>query len=214
MVHTIHTLPTALPAFAEDLVRDGTVYVSSLETPLVLHTPTVTLAGPLLMDEELQDIVTLKFKKTHLDAFCAVEDALKTMAISHKAEWFKNEELTDETIAAAFKSFVDVDAKTLRVRVDDQLGVFGADKSPQDPPPQGTRVKAVLSLERATFTKSQFGAVWTLKHLRLVETEDTPAYLFDADETPEYAADITENPLDDQTILMAAHDFNDVDESL
>ena len=79
MVHTIHTLPTALPAFAEDLVRDGTVYVSSLETPLVLHTPTVTLAGPLLMDEELQDFVTLKFKKTHLKIKSIKKKNLRTI---------------------------------------------------------------------------------------------------------------------------------------
>ena len=203
MVYTVHTLP--VPDFDAELQRDANVYVAPLPEPLLLQTPVVTIGTPLVIDEELQDFVTLKFKKAHLKAFTDIETSLKELALSRKLEWFKNEELADETIETAFKTFIDLESKTIRVRVDDELSVFDAAKNTVNPPPEGTKVKAVLELKRATLTKTQFGAVWTLKHLKIAEpSEAAPAYLFDPEETPDYAAEITDKPLDDQTLLAAS----------
>lgn len=212
-VHTIHTLPVS--QFDTELQRDHAVYVAtSVPEPILLQTPVITLASPLTVDDELQDFVTLKFKKAHLDTFSRVESTLLELAKDRKKEWFRNEDLSDDTIDAAFKTFIDPEAKTLRVRVDELLSAYDSKKQVVDPPAQGTKIKAILELKRATFTKSQFGAVWTLKHVRLVDEER--AYLFDPEETPDYAEHITDQPLDDHTLLAAYHDDDDaiVEDSL
>lgn len=212
MVYTLHTLPR--PDFSEQLDRDNMVYVSRLPEPLLVQTPIITLAGPLTNDEnELVDMVDLKFKKAHVNAFLMVEDHLKQCAKERKLEWFKNDELLDEVIDTAYKSFVDQDRKTVRVRVDEQLSVFDSHKNKCEPPGEGAKVKAVLELSRGTFTKTQFGTVWTLKQLKRADDDASTPYLFDPEETPEYACDITDHPLDDQT-LLAAYDASAVEESL
>jgi len=204
MVYSVHTPPT--PEFSTELQRDNTVYVSNvMDDAIVFKTPVVTLTTPLIIGDELQDFVELKFKKAHLDVFEVIEKSLRTVAMQRKGDWFKNDDLSDDVIQHAFKSFINHEAKTLRVRVDDGIATYTTCRTRCDPPiGTGVKVKAVLELHRATFTKTQFGAIWTLKQLKWVDDVPSP-YLFDPDDAPE-VDHITENALDDQTILAAYDD--------
>ena len=86
----------------------------------------------------------------------------------------------------------------MRVRLADTITAYDTSKTQVELPPPGTRVKCILELARITFSKTQFGAVWNLKQLRLVE--DTK-YLFDEEATEGIAEEINES-------ILAADDGN------
>lgn len=157
--------------FEGPLHRENEVYVASLETPFVVHTPTVILESPL----EDETFANLRLTTSTVALFKDVERSILELALSQKGTWFR-EDISDETITKSLRSFVDEEAKTVRVRVDENICAFTGSKKKVAVPPVGTRVKAVIELSRITFSKTQFGAVWNLKQVKLVE--DAP-YLFE-----------------------------------
>lgn len=183
-----------LTAFNPVLQRDGGVYVSSLETPLVIQTPTIALASDLSEDASF---AALKMKSSVLTFFKTVEDTLIQHAIANKASWFR-EDIGDETIVQSFKSFLSEDDRMLRVRVAEACTAYDTEKNKIALPQAGTKIKAVLELSRLTFSKTQFGAVWNLKQLRLAEE---PKYLFEEECVEGLAEEINESILavDDET---------------
>jgi hypothetical protein len=184
-----------------DLVREQGVYVSTLESPLIVQTPVVTLVSDIggegNGDEELSPFATLKVRGCTAQQLKAVEDAVAELAVTRKKQWFR-EDISDETIRAGVKRFVDVEQKNVRVRVADAITVFDASrKKTEDIPSRGTRVKAVLELSRITFSKTQFGVVWKLKQLKLAA--DSTCLFEEDDEEKERVAKLADNM--DETIL-------------
>jgi len=183
-----------LSSFSPVLQRDGGVYISTLDTPLVIQTPAITLASDL-SDES--SFATLKMKSSVLSFFKTVEDTLIQHAIANKGTWFR-EDISDETITQSFKSFLSDDDRMLRVRVSEACIAYDTEKNKIALPQAGTKIKAVLELSRLTFSKTQFGAVWNLKQLRVAEE---PKYLFEEECVEGLAEEINESILavDDET---------------
>lgn len=176
------------------LERDGGVYVSTIDSPILVQTPSLTLETDL---GENDSFANVRLKSTDVVFFKEVEEALLKLALANKATWFR-EDIADETIVQSLRSFLQEDERSLRVRVSDGVVAFDAEKTRVTLPiAAGTRVKAVLELARITFSKTQFGAVWNLKQIRLVE--DT-RYLFEEEATSGLVEDINES------ILLAEHD--------
>ena len=174
-------------SFDSVLQRDGGVYVSTRESPLIVQTPAFTLDDEL---GESEAFVNLRLKSNDVAFFRGVEEALLDLALTNKATWFR-EDIADETIAQSLRSFVQ--DREVRVRVSEGIVAFDASKNRIDLPlPPSTRVKAVLELARITFSKTQFGAVWNLKQVRLVE--DT-RYLFEEEATDGLAEEINDSIL-------------------
>jgi hypothetical protein len=176
------------------LERDGGVYVSTIDSPILIQTPSLTLETDL---NESDNFINVRLKSADVVFFKEVEEALLKLALANKATWFR-EDIADETIVQSLRSFLQEEDRSLRVRVSDGVVAFDAAKNRVTLPiPSATRVKAVLELARITFSKTQFGAVWNLKQVRLVE--DT-RYLFEEEATSGLVEDINES------ILLAEHD--------
>ena len=183
-----------LALFDTALQRDDGVYatiVSTRSPPLVVHTPTLTLATPLAENDETADFANLRLKPCAATFFKDVENAVLALAIERKGTWFR-EDIPDEVITQSLRSFLNEEERVLRVRVSDEIAAYTTDKAKVDLPPRGTKVRAVLELSRITFSKTQFGAVWNLKQVRLAE-EST--YLFDEDTVEGLAEQISESIL-------------------
>lgn len=187
--------------FESSLTRDGGVYVSALSSPLLVQTPAVTISSDLLENDEQVTFAHLKLKTPLLAIFRDIEHEILQRALAQRNTWFR-EDISDETIQQSFKSFIQLDDRTLRVRLADDLRAFDARKTPIALPGKGTRVKAVLELGRITFSKTQFGAVWNLKQVRLVEDSK---YLFDEEDSTGIATDMSDSIL---AINDASHDEN------
>jgi hypothetical protein len=178
--------------FNPTLERDGGVYVSTRDTPILIQTPALTLETEL---GENEPFVNMCLKSKDVGFFKEVETALLDLAITNKSTWFR-EDISEDTITQSIRSFVQ--DRTLRVRVSEGFVAFDASKTRLSLPlAPGTRVKAVLELARITFSKTQFGAVWNLKQTRSVE--DT-RYLFEEEVVDGLAEDMNES------ILVAEHD--------
>lgn len=175
-----------LARFNDGLVRDGGVYVSTRDVPLIIQTPTLTLASE--MDEDA-DFATLKVSPSTLKFFQDVDAALVDLALAKKSSWFR-EGIAEDLVRSSLKSFVE--ETTVRVRVGDGVKAFDSLKNEVPPPQAGTRVKAVLELGRITFSKTQYGVVWTLKQLKLLEESK---YLFEDEQTEGLVEDIGESIL-------------------
>jgi hypothetical protein len=181
-----------LSHFAPDLERDGGVYVSTRSTPLLIQTPGLTFETDL---SENDTFINLHLKSRDATFFKQVEEAILQLALANKSTWFR-EDIADETIAQSLRSFLQ--DRTLRVRVGEDLAVYDASKTRIGlPVASTTKVKAVLELSRITFSKTQFGSIWNLKQLRLVEDS---RYLFDEEVTGGLADTINES------ILLAEND--------
>ena len=183
--------------FEATLQRDGGVYVSTLPQPLLIQTPSITVSSDLVENEEPATFANLKMKHASIGFFKEVENAIVQHAIDQKASWFR-EDIADETITQSLRSFIDEETRTLRVRLADTITAYDASKHKIELPPPGTRVKCVLELARITFSKTQFGAVWNLKQVRLVE--DT-GYLFEEEAIEGIVEDMNES-------ILAADDGN------
>lgn len=175
-----------LARFNDGLVRDGGVYVSTRDVPLIIQTPTLTLASE--MDEDA-DFATLKVSPSTLKFFQDVDAALVDLALAKKSSWFR-EGIAEDLVRSSLKSFVE--ETTVRVRVGDGVKAFDSLKNEVPLPQAGTRVKAVLELGRITFSKTQYGVVWTLKQLKLLEESK---YLFEDEQTEGLVEDIGESIL-------------------
>lgn len=200
--------------FSDALVRDGNVYISRRDTPFLVHTPPLRLAGPLATaDGETEDFVLLKPKAAALELFKTVEAQAMAMAFENKSTWFR-EDISDETIMASFKSFVDGENGVIRVRVSESLVMYDAAKNliEGSHPVQGARVKAVLELARITFGKTQFGLVWTLRQIKVADVPAT--YLFDDDESPATAAAPIAETLEDNVLVALSPDDDDLADDL
>lgn len=162
-------------SFADTLSLQGDVYTAPLSTPFNILSPTVTLMTDLIdADGEYSQYATLKLKRTHANLFHDVEETLLKTAKKNKVAWFGNESIGDEFLETSLKRFVDVDAKTLTVKIDEGLGG-------KTDIQVGTKIKCVLSAQHAIFTRTQYGVPFTLELIKSVEKDET-AYLFDPEE--------------------------------
>lgn len=169
--------------FSETLQRVNDTYASMLTggEPLCILTPPVVLKDAIVDEEgETREYVTIKLKRTYGDLFRELEDRVLQAAKDRKVTWFQNEDLEDQFLDQAMKRFYSPETKSLTVRVDDDIG------GRLDTPP-GTRVRCVLELNSIVFTRTQFGALWTLTLVKqAARGEDT--YLFDPEEEPDHAS--------------------------
>lgn len=167
--------------FSESLTRVNDTYAAMLESnePLCVITPPVVLKEALVdEDGDTKEYVKIKVKRVYGDLFKSLEDRLLQAAKDRKVTWFNNEDLDDRFLEASLKRFYDPESKTLTVRVDDDIG------GRVDTPP-GTRVRCVIELHNAVFTRTQYGALWTLTLVKNA-TRDEDAYLFDPEEEPQH----------------------------
>lgn len=161
--------------YGSALERHGDLFVAPFTEPLVIQSPTMTLAESLFdEDGEYKSYVGFKIKRAHADVFDTSETNLLQQAIKHKVEWF-GQELDDSFIESCFKRFFDPSTRILTVRLDEG---FTGDI------PKGTKVKIVLESDGALFTKKQFGLLLTAKVITKIENSPTQ-YLFDSEETLE-----------------------------
>jgi hypothetical protein len=169
--------------FSETLQRVNDTYASMVAggEPLCILTPPVVLKDTIVdEDGETREYVTIKLKRTYGDLFQDLEDRVLQAAKDRKVTWFQNEDLEDQFLENAMKRFYSPETKSLTVRVDDDIG-GRLDVSP------GTRVRCVLELNSVVFTRTQFGALWTLTLVKqAARGEDT--YLFDPEEEPDHAS--------------------------
>lgn len=162
-----------IAAFDETLTRNESVYVALLNPALTVATPTSTLLTSLAAgadDNDAEDqpaFALLKVNAASMATLKAVEDAALEACFKNKATWFR-EDLDDETLRASFKSFLDQDAKTVKVRVSEGVAAFDTDRTKLPLPAEGCKVKAVLELSRLTFGKTECGLVWTLRQVKVV----------------------------------------------
>jgi len=168
--------------FSDTLQRVNDTYASMLAggEPLCILTPPVVLKDSIVdQDGDTREYVTMKLKRTYGDLFQDLEDRVLQAAKDRKVTWFQNEDLEDQFLDHAMKRFYSPETKSLTVRVDDEIG------GRLDVPP-GTRVRCVLELNSVVFTRTQFGALWTLTLVKqAARGEDT--YLFDPEEEPDHA---------------------------
>lgn len=175
--------------FSSSLERVNDTYVAKLGTgePLVILTPPVVLKESLVDDEgETRDYVQIKLKRVYGDAFEDLESRLLQAAKARKVEWFQNDDLEDGFLENALRRFYDPHSKCLMVRVDDDVG------GPLSTP-IGSRIRCVLELNSAVFTRTQYGALWTMTLVKPAGTTEN-AYLFDPEEQPEHES-ITKHDL-------------------
>jgi hypothetical protein len=167
--------------FSESLQRVTDTYAAPLlgGEPLCILTPPVVLKDVLVdEDGDTTEYTRIKLKRVYGDAFKQLEDRLLQTAKDRKVTWFQNEDLPDEFLEGAMKRFYDPASKTLTVRIDDDVG--GRLNTPA-----GSRVRCVLELHSAVFTRTQFGALWTLTLVKAA-SRDEEAYLFDPEEDSQH----------------------------
>jgi len=146
---------------------------------LCILTPPVVLKDVIVDEEGLsQEYTRIKLKRVYGDTLGNLEDRLLQTAKDRKVKWFQNEDIEDSFLEGAMKRFYDRDARTLTVRVDDDVGG-------RLNVPAGSRVRCVLELHSAVFTRTQFGCLWTLTLVKAA-SRDEDAYLFDPDENAQH----------------------------
>lgn len=150
-----------LTEFLQLRKEDGS-RVAELARPLVIQTPTVTLTTPLHDDDDEITHAYLTLPPAFGEFAADVEDEVLKAALDHKAEWFR-EGTEDETVVAAFRQLYKPSGH-LKVQVSPDAAVFDAEGgllSRADVAP-GQSVRAILRLDRITFGRFEFGAMWTL----------------------------------------------------
>lgn len=151
-----------LSAF-QPLRREGATRVAELVQPLVIQTPTVTLASPLHHgDEEATTHAHLALPPAFGQFAAEVEAQVLQAALDHKAEWF-SADVDDDTLVAAFRELYKPSGH-LKVQLDPDMTVFdteGGLLSPADVSP-GHAIRCILRLDRITFGRTEFAAEWSL----------------------------------------------------
>jgi len=175
--------------FDSTLERVNDTYVAKLNSgePLCILTPPVVLKESVVDDDgDTRDYIQIKLKRVYGDTFEQLESRLLQAAKDRKVEWFQNEDLEDGFLENALRRFYDPHTKCLMVRVDDDIGgTLNA--------PIGSRVRCVLELNSAVFTRTQYGVLWTVTLIKPASTAEN-AYLFDPEEQPEHES-ITKHDL-------------------
>lgn len=197
--------------FSETLERFNDTYIAKLSggEPLCILTPPVVLKDSLRdEDGNTREYVSVKLKRVYGDLFGSLEDSLLQTAKDRKILWFNNEDLDDEFLENSIKRFYDPSSKSLTIRVDEDIGGM-VDI------PSGSRVRCVLELNSAVFTRTQFGLLWTVTLVKSVGRQED-VYLFDPEEEPRHESitkhdlmsclvhrDLTSSPDEDVQIDMA-----------
>ena len=198
-----------IATFDETLTRNESVYVALLNPPLTVATPTSTLLTSLAPgpdDENLPAFALLKVNAASLATLKAVEAAALEACFKNKATWLR-EDLDDDTLRASFKSFVDEESKTLKVRVSEGVAAFDSDRVQLPLPAEGAKVKAVLELSRLTFGKTECGLIWRLRQVKVVGESRS---LFDEDTVVAgLPVDTLAETLGDS--ILAAAEVDDID---
>jgi Family of unknown function (DUF5871) len=156
-------------SFDSVLEREGNILVSKKRpTALLVQTPSMILKTEI-KDE---DFVYFKAKSHIIEFFAEVEEAVVAAAIKNASIWFK-EDISKDQIRSSLKSFVDKGQRTIKLRVADCVTAFDASKKKisLSAVGVGTRLKLLVELGRITLSKTQFGAVWNLKQLRLTDSD-------------------------------------------
>ena len=170
--------------YSSALERDGDVFISRFDEPLLIQSPTVTLTEDLVDDDgEYKSHIGIKIKRAHGTIFEQAERTLLENALANKHQWF-GQDLDDAFIDSCFRRFYDPETRVLTVRVDDG---FTSDIG------KGTKVKLVLESNGPLFTKKQFGLLFVAKVVSKIENS-AAQYLFDCDETLE-AETVTDSGL-------------------
>ena len=167
--------------FSERLERLNDTYTAALlgGESLCILTPPVVLKDVIVDEEGLsQEYTRIKLKRVYGDTLGDLEDRLLQTAKDRKVTWFQNEDIEDSFLEGAMKRFYDRDTRTLTVRVDDDVG--GRLNTPA-----GSRIRCVLELNSAVFTRTQFGCLWTLTLVKAA-SHDEDLYLFDPDENAQH----------------------------
>jgi hypothetical protein len=174
-----HTAVDARAIGFGPLGKDGALYSVPFQAPLFVKTPPLQVTTPLTIDGDRLSHAILQVPADLASFFVDVEKALLDACIEHKQEWFRGA-LDDGEVVAGFRSFIP-SPDSLKVRIDEDVSVFDQAKAPVpvEDVGAGTRARAVLRLEKITFGRTEFGALWTLAQLR---KEGVPACLLDSDD--------------------------------
>ena len=173
------------------LTKDDKRYSVTFDAPLLIKTPPLDVATPLTAEGDLMPYVKLEAPDDLARFFKDVEKAVMKACLEHRQDWFHGR-LDDEELLAGFRSFLQPPAG-IKVAVDQGVAVFDQAKVPVpvESVGPGTRARAVLSLDKITFGRTEFGALWTLVQLR---KEGVPVCLIDDDDDIESDDDeITED---------------------
>ena len=161
----------------EPVEQVNRLYVSYLTQPLAVVTPPVELASSLGEDAQFLYIrPTGGFAQFLRD----VEALVLNESMRQKVTWFRRD-VEDEVLRHNFKSFFREDG-AFKVKVQGEPPVFDAEKNAvgAEEATPGKLARCVLELVRVCFGRQEFGAVWRLAQVRLVEVppcliQDEPA---------------------------------------
>lgn len=153
-----------------DLEKETRLYAVQLSDPLVVQTPAVVLASDLTGEPE--SVAFLKVPSQVANFVKTVDSWILDQAIAHKADWFKNAEVSDDTLRGSFKCFLKEEGTggILKVRIGDNLTCFGSDKSVVDATDihVGTQIRCVLTLGKVSFGRHEFGAIFRVSQIRVL----------------------------------------------
>lgn len=164
----------------EPVEQISRLYISNLTQPLAVVTPPVELVTSLTDDAPFVYIrPTGGFAQFLRDAEARVLDE----SMRQKVAWFRRE-VEDDVLRHNFKSFFRDDG-AFKVKVQGEVPVFDATKSPvgAEEAAAGTLARCVLELVRVCFGRQEFGAMWRLTQVRLVEVP--PCMIDDEPDEPD-----------------------------
>jgi Family of unknown function (DUF5871) len=155
---------------ADSIHKVNNSYVAKLDKPLLLQTAEVVLVNDIVDTQYAH----LKLNKKGHAVLKALEQAIIEKAVANKKEWFGPKDLEDAFIVNNYKSyFKSRDSESvLTTRLSSETSFFDTAKKPGCPPEQfvaSSQVVAVLELTHLSFGRAEFGALWRLKQLKLVE---------------------------------------------
>lgn len=179
--------------FGDELVRDGSVYTVPLKDPVTVTTGAISIESALLPESKFA-ILSID---TDLQTFLSgVETRVVNHCLAHKDTWFGGNDAIEEHL----RKFV-FDGE-VKVRVDtEDLTCFDARKGlSEDPPAPGVRINALLEASKITFGRTEFGLIWTLRQVRVLEECKIPD-----EEAP---------PLAPVNTILLNQDVEGVDESI
>lgn len=135
-----------------------------LARPLLVQTPTVTLASPLwdASEDESPPHTHLHLAPAFAEFAARVEAAVVQAALVHKDEWF-GPGTHDRTVAAAFKPLCKPGGH-LKVALPPGVGVFdpAGQQIAHEALAVGDAIRCILRLDAIILGRTEFGAMWTL----------------------------------------------------
>lgn len=160
----------------EPLAKRNKLYVAALSPPLLVQTPPVELATSL--GDADAPFAYLKPVGQFAEWLRSVEAWVVDTVIERKEEWLASRGMDDDALRHNFKSFFRDEDGGFKVKVEEDVAMFGVDASPAgvEEAVAGQSVRCVLELSRVCFGRQEFGAMWRLAQARLV---DVPPCLID-----------------------------------